>query len=488
MKLFTLTVILTIFLFHAYGQMNGTYLLRNLNGRTFWDSEIAGENGSFYCGAHWMNIHPDDSPTLSLIKLDKSGSMEWVSKIYFQQGGLSNHSFPIAKSPSMQRIYCSADNRICAIDSSGQIIWKRIYTSCYIKSLTALYDGGLIAFGDNGYVLSYPNLTIFKIDSIGNIIWSKKFSVGTYNKLIKVFELNTNLLVVGFYTDSLTNKNGSFFFEMDSFGNVTNEFVLNNISVTQIIREFNTANFYYCGYDSTNAILLGKINLQAGNTWLNKVSNNSYSKICQQNDSIFLFVKNELMIFDTSCQLLTKYAWDISTNPYMIDATVNEGRALAIFHTGETVMFDLSTGPPCALTPDSNNISSISLSQSIPVIHFDTITVTSSAFTSATSDHYSIFPMCTTTTTSSNLESESGFQIFPTIVTNQLFIENIYTLPDEFKLTVFEITGKKVINLSLSFMNDRINDVDVTVLRPGTYLLNIWNKDGVYFRGRFIKK
>ncbi|GAB4299803.1 MAG: hypothetical protein Kow0068_23230 [Marinilabiliales bacterium] len=189
-------------------------------------------NGDFIIGANGNNNYG------VLIKIDNLGNIIWNKKFeaasnyikikdlittadscYILTGEIANNG--------------NNDAILIKTDTSGNIIWSESYscgTSLEINTIIETLDSDLVIIGNTNE--AEPKLFISRLGKDGNILWSKQFfQTGNkfYGKSITVTP-DSNFVLIGNFTDNQSISN-PFLIKMNSSGNVfwtktiTNQYV-----------------------------------------------------------------------------------------------------------------------------------------------------------------------------------------------------------------------------------------------------------------------
>lgn len=160
------------------------------------------------------------------IRIDSLGDVLYANT-YGSQGG----TFPIML-PSADHGYFlggsyGGEAQIIRVDSSGQVIWskKRNNTSSYYSDLTFTPDAGLIAIGfESGFPID--RMIVSSFDTLGNFLWEKRITPGsfddTYYPSSIVCLSNGGYAIAGSIFESSGNAD-FFILKIDDNGNLLNQ-------------------------------------------------------------------------------------------------------------------------------------------------------------------------------------------------------------------------------------------------------------------------
>jgi hypothetical protein len=185
-------------------------------------------SGSLYIVGNSASGNLGDTD-ISLQKLDKYGNLLWTE--YYGDANL-NYGYSINKCLDGNLIIVGdalvtsndTDVLIYKIDTIGNIIWQYIYSTPLnesVKYIEQTTDGGFIAAGFQTDIFGFNNSLVLKIDAAGNYVWHK--SIGgadnDYASMIKqmpggnlILTADTRSAGAGAYDVELT--------KMDANGNI----------------------------------------------------------------------------------------------------------------------------------------------------------------------------------------------------------------------------------------------------------------------------
>lgn len=109
------------------------------------------------------------------------------------------------------------------INSSGKLIWKRIYSNTASSQCIRMIrtsDNKFLGCGNVNYIDSY----IIKIDSNGNRLWQKNYTKGFRNQYYALCEsTNKNYIAIGNYSHTETSPIIGYITKFDTSGNILSE-------------------------------------------------------------------------------------------------------------------------------------------------------------------------------------------------------------------------------------------------------------------------
>ena len=183
------------------------------SGNFIWAKSVGGhvesysiktdKYGNIYTSGHFNNTS-DFDPGTGINNLTASGSLHrdvFILKLN------SNGDFQWAKNLGGDSIDGSSS---LSIDMSGNVYSTGIFSD------TADFDPGLAVYN----LISSNNSSAYinKLDSMGNFIWAKQIIGNSGGQSIKS-DLNGNVYIVGFFTDTADFDTGSSIFNLISVGN-----------------------------------------------------------------------------------------------------------------------------------------------------------------------------------------------------------------------------------------------------------------------------
>lgn len=91
------------------------------------------------------------------------------------------------------------------------------------------------------------------------------------------------------------------------------------------------------------------------------------------------------------------------------------------------------------------------------------------------------------TSTGSALKAGTGLSLYPVPATNDLFVRHKLNTTQPVNISVFDVTGKQVLQREAERLNESELRLDISSLSPGIYILQIRNGEGLA-SGRFTKR
>ncbi len=177
-----------------------------------------------------------------ILKLDSSGNHQW-SRTY----GGSNSDFARSISQTSDGGYIVAgdtrsygsggfDFLILKLDSSGNRQWSRTYGGSNDDvpySISQTSDGGYIVAGDTrSYGSGGSDFLILKLDSSGNVVWSKTYGETNYDGAYSISQTSDGGYIVAGQTSGYVGYKGFLILKLDSSGSINNCSLTQNINIS----------------------------------------------------------------------------------------------------------------------------------------------------------------------------------------------------------------------------------------------------------------
>lgn len=208
-------------------QGNGT---TGVNYSEGYDVEVL-SNGYIIVGGtsafSGLTVAPS-STTSFVIKLDLNGAMCW-SKIYLTW----ERCITIQKTDDGGFVFASAGFLLTKIDSTGLPVWAySYYGGDYCNQMIPTSDGGYLMIGKTeAFGAISTDIYVVKVDSVGCLQWSRKVGSSTvnYESALGVFQdIDGGYLITGVSADGTTDKIINL--KIDSTGNlIWSKFIESNI-------------------------------------------------------------------------------------------------------------------------------------------------------------------------------------------------------------------------------------------------------------------
>jgi hypothetical protein len=208
---------------------------RNENGDVIWSKKYAlndfngaadiveNDGDGFYIAAY---AHQSGSVSTDglLMRLDEDGNTLWTKSF---GGSFSEGVSDLEKTADGNLIICGTSESfsnnqniyVIKMDTAGNLIWSKTYGSTgfdYGKSILEAPDGGFFVYGNAG--TGNPSyLTLLKIDADGNIQWSNTYKNSLFDSPEKLqYDNSGNLIAIAGH---LTSSHDGLFLLIDTGGN-----------------------------------------------------------------------------------------------------------------------------------------------------------------------------------------------------------------------------------------------------------------------------
>ena len=439
-----------------------------------------------------------------IIKTDKNGVFQWMktdsssrADNYFIHNNFTKFLFTPANADNF--IVGSARNdtvhsqttSLAKIDTSGNILWNKTYARPQrLNSICQTNDSGFIFTGE------YPDTTvgllhyrnwITKIDSAGNILWTKVFQNGG----MEIIQTDDG----GYLREGINSMT-----KLDENGDVIRAFEITNRNISSGSEErkavmvnpnayvFANYNFLTC-YDSTGNLLWDRV-IPLG-WWL---TNRSIIDIARLNDSTIVLLADELGIWpnayiiniDVSGNMTQGVVYELNekVTPYSL-FTLNDGR----FLIGCTDDYDqIGTNSFLLIKTDSTGHTGCgSIQYGIQdSLHIDTIIPLTLSYISGNNNFiqdsivsYTSYnaledTICYQITAAQQLSDEGiQFSIFPNPSSSSFIIKDIISTDKSF-LEIFNSLGESVFAENLFGKNEYVVD---KILTKGIYFVRVSDEE-----------
>jgi len=217
---------------HSRGQIIFQKLVgetRAMAGYSF----IFGADGSYIVsGVTQMDSSFAYAP--SVTKFDLNGDIIWNKRYYsggFDEWGeyieaTSDNGFILVGGTRFVNPYINDAFNLIKIDSVGNHLWTKYYSISGLErgiSVKATFDGGYILSGWTSDSITFKDdLFLVKTDSIRNLIWSKTYGGVNHESVGHVYQVNDGGYLIAGYSDFYGVINNDFILiKTDSSGNIT---------------------------------------------------------------------------------------------------------------------------------------------------------------------------------------------------------------------------------------------------------------------------
>jgi len=221
-----------------------------------------------------------------LTKLDSNGTLLWCKKITGAGVNSTNHCMSITKQKNIYIEFrnCSYENSFLKLDSLGNYLWSKSYKISNFRGAVQTFketenDGLIILSTFLDTPFTQTKIMLYQVDSSGNIVWNKIYDLppGTDGRA-----LFTNLLrdLQGNYYFAINlqgNNRNTIIVKTDSLGNLiwSKIYQYPNLSEISVIKQIDLdskGNLYVVGLGCSSSLLsvIMKINASDGhveNAW-----------------------------------------------------------------------------------------------------------------------------------------------------------------------------------------------------------------------------
>jgi hypothetical protein len=209
---------------------------------------------------------------------------------------------------------------VIKINPDGNIIWSRIYggnTRLRMTSITQVFDNGYVLSGYTSYTDKQNEMSILKINNVGDSLWCKNFCLGTGYSIIET--IDSGLVITGTKDEKeiyllKLNMNGDSLW-MRTFQHGKSDFGTSVIETS----DKGLAILGSSIDNGPNDIILIKTDSTGYEQWNKLYKYNEYSvipsSIVQTNTKGFL-ISGENQILQTAFPFLNSNIWIVNTNEY----------------------------------------------------------------------------------------------------------------------------------------------------------------------------
>ncbi|MDB4340474.1 hypothetical protein OAA13_02345 [Crocinitomicaceae bacterium] len=267
------------------------------------------DGGYIFLGLSYNGVSED----LWLAKLDSIGNLTWEKSFGGSSGELAREVIQTADSGFIIASltysndgdaignHGSSDALIIKVDSLGNLIWSKVYggsSEDIPNSIKQTTDGGFIIAGyttsnddDVSGNHGESDAWVLKLDINGDLIWSKCFGGSETDRANSIFEeIEGGFIVTGpsWSNDGDVTSNydesNAWMFKLDSIGNLIweNTFGGSGTDLSICVQETTDSNFVFFGYSNSNN---GDVTINNGNYdfWIVKLSSDGSSNLTELN-------------------------------------------------------------------------------------------------------------------------------------------------------------------------------------------------------------
>ena len=267
------------------GSQKRMYVMKlNAYGDTIW-AKIIGDNSAGGPVAEAVVASGDGGCVFTgswdsafTVKLSSTGNIVWLKK--YASGNIILRD--IKKSANGGYIACGSfvdvnfDGYVLKIDSAGNLEWEKVYPSLFFKvfySVEIAHDGGYILVGSKlNFSTDYSKGFVTKINSNGDTLWNRTFSLDTLTSAEKIIKVNNGYLIGGNLRHvQMFNYSRMFFYRIDVNGDSILANIINSPKDEYLcdIKVINKNKYIMSG--SSDSALLNNLN---GRIWITDSNGN----------------------------------------------------------------------------------------------------------------------------------------------------------------------------------------------------------------------
>ncbi len=215
-----------------------------------------------------------------IIRTDKSGILQWSkSLVYFS--GMNGISIVTASNGFV--FLAGGSNLICItkIDFQGIKQWSYTYEELGMGVSAELFN--IVRTNDDGYIIcgqlnptSLPEMFLMKIDSVGNVKWTRTYSGFPNSSINDIVVTNNGFIVCGY--GFVANTEHTIIMKIDSAGNIQwhKEFTFSNFSVPTKMIQDSDGGFVMAYYGFLTYPLLVKTDSTGSPLWAKSYGDSSW--------------------------------------------------------------------------------------------------------------------------------------------------------------------------------------------------------------------
>jgi hypothetical protein len=188
-----------------------------------------------------------------VVKLDSSGNVQWTKTIGGSYDDVANSIIQSSDGGYVVAGWTESfgagyypDIYVVKLDSSGNVLWTKTIGGSgldYAWSIIRSSDGGYVVAGHtSSFGASYYDIYVVKLDSSGNVIWSK--TIGGTNEDNRAFSITQSsdggYVVAGFTTSSGIPGEDIYVVKLDANGNACFSKNITNYSVSSNVGSFSS--------------------------------------------------------------------------------------------------------------------------------------------------------------------------------------------------------------------------------------------------------
>ncbi len=199
----------------------------------FYDIKETSDNGLIMAGKFGTYNGLDYLHNLWVVKMDSSGNIEWEKMIedaatQIGQSVIETSDGDFIVTADHYPDPSNNDTLIIKFDSSGNIIWQKIYSTteiyAYILSITETSDGNFIMVGGTTEGNGSFDVLVIKMDTDGVIMWQNAYGGSGYENARLVVETVDGNYLIGGQTDSYSVGDRDFWYlKLDDAGDIISQ-------------------------------------------------------------------------------------------------------------------------------------------------------------------------------------------------------------------------------------------------------------------------
>ncbi len=180
----------------------------------------AADGGCYAAG--YVNVNPPTSGDFFFIKINSTGIAEWEKIYSFNTGNGGANALGLSSANDNSFVLCGSSNyghsRLLKTDSEGDSIWSREYfpneqISSFLR-VSILPDNNIVSIGSvKSYGISGTDMLITKVDSLGNLMWHRRYGqpdINDYGYDFTPVPIPKGGFVVVGRTDTIVNVSGTY--------------------------------------------------------------------------------------------------------------------------------------------------------------------------------------------------------------------------------------------------------------------------------------
>jgi hypothetical protein len=202
---------------------------QKLYGDSLMNLDIPAINFTHDKGIIALGHLADTSNKIAVFKTDSIGHILWSKIIRGVNPALSNYHMNSIIETSDKNILIAGDifeALLIKMDSSGNVIWSKTYSNfsygTTVKQIIELQDSNYLIGGHTAGFFRGWDLYLMKIDKSGNVLWNKGYDSPQWDEFgFTISEAsNHDILIGGSITDDQSSRTDALIMRTDSNGNI----------------------------------------------------------------------------------------------------------------------------------------------------------------------------------------------------------------------------------------------------------------------------